>query len=180
MYKTAYYDYPELPEINDPQWTQVTIRSRVENATALRTEPDVYDDNIMMMVYSGDVVSVMRDCRYDKWIAAKVGYKMGWLNVSEIGFKLIRQSATPPPVYIPTPSYDMRDSAIESSPEWYEITTENAIPQELLTSQLDDVKRTTQTHEAAAVNSNDLCRIIKHLKGFAGAFSGRRAAAHRG
>lgn len=148
---------PSLPDFNDPSWTHTTIRAREFPCTDLRTTPTSEANNSILTVYAGDVVSVMREIRFGSWIAAKVGYKVGWLNAADIGFAMIRQPMVEPEPY-PEPPQPA------SATEWYRETSEEAIPQELLTSHADSINAQADTREQPRVGSGDVNRIIKFLK----------------
>jgi len=90
----------------------------------LRMLPDEGYGEIVLHVYTGDIVSVVRDLRFDYWIAAKVGYKIGWLNIYHVNFTLTKvlNTYTAP-----------RESVYDTT--WLEEETSEVIPQELLTSE---------------------------------------------
>jgi hypothetical protein len=121
----------------------------------------------LLLVYSGDVVSIMRQTRYGDWIAAKVGYKLGWLNYRHIDFMLMDIFEEHPHRHVKEtiPSDLMRQL---NGLEWED-------PDETLPSrnfylggyedEIDD-----EEDDDAPLSQSDVKRIIKHLKGIAGVF----------
>lgn len=76
--------YPELPKSNDPRWRQATVRPRRQKTSDLRTEPGVEMGSAVLTIYTGDVISIIRAVNHENWIAAKVGYKVGWLDSTHL------------------------------------------------------------------------------------------------
>lgn len=158
--------FPELPATNDPRWRQATVRVQGQANTELRTYPDETYSNVILYVYTGDIVSVIRESRFEFWIAAKVGYKIGWLNIYCVNFtltKVLNHYETPQTT---TP-------ALES--EWWAETGEHDVPQELITSQVEAFHEDIEPSTEKRISSKDVNRIIRFLKGLGGR-SNRRAA----
>lgn len=82
--------YPELPKSSDERWRQATVRPRRQKTSELRTQPGEGLGNAVLTVYAGDVISIIRGIHHDNWIAAKVGYKVGWLNSGDLDLALTK------------------------------------------------------------------------------------------
>lgn len=82
--------YPKLPKTNDPRWRQATVRPRRQRTSDLRTIPGEDLGSTVQTVYTGDVISIIRAVSYESWIAAKVGYRVGWLNSHDLDLALTK------------------------------------------------------------------------------------------
>lgn len=153
--RTTTYNTPPLPAQEDPAWIEVAVRSRLAASAELRSVPAPHAGALLMTVYTGDVIHVMRDVRCgEHWIAAKVGYKVGWLDVSCIAMAKIRQRSQPEPV---------REMGFN---EWLDTATEQSIPQEFLALQTQEMQSVTAQPDTPLVDSKDVNRIISRLKAF--------------
>lgn len=138
-----------LPRLDDPAWMEVAIRSRQAASTELRTAPA---GNVLMTVYSGDVIHVMREVRDGSWIAAKVGYKVGWLDTTYIGLAKIRRQERPPEPTVQPLEFN----------DWLETATEQAIPTDFLKLQTQEMPAVKVQRN---VGTSEVSRIIDRLKG---------------
>jgi len=112
--------YPQLPPPDDTRWQQALVLERRQRVTVLRDIPEDYGA-ALHDVHSGDMIYIIRAWRYDTWIAAMVGYRVGWLNIAHIKPRLLdpNQYYTPIPTHS-TPSYQ---SAVEDEPAPWEAPT---------------------------------------------------------
>lgn len=147
--------HPQLPESNDPRWRQVMVRVHGPGTAELRTYPEDQYSDVILYVYTGDLISVIKESRLGYWIAAKVGYKIGWLNIYYVNFTLTKVFDT-----YATPQESIHETG------WLEEETDQAVPQELLTSEVEAFRDELETPTEPRVTPKDLRRIIKHLKNF--------------
>jgi hypothetical protein len=168
--------YPMLPHWNDARWETATVRPKTRHMTELRNLPREKVSASLLLVYSGDVVSIMREMRYGDWIAAKVGYKLGWLNYRHVDFMLmdIFDDRSNRHIENTIPSDLMRQL---KGLEWED-------PDETLPSRNfylggyeDEIE--DEDEDDASLSQTDVKRIIKHLKGIAGVFRSAKNRRHR-
>ena len=141
--------FPNLPRHNDPRWQQVIVHPRRQRTTDLRSRPHPRVSQVVMTIHSGDIINVVSEIRFETWIAAKVGDRLGWLNTWYVGIEL--RDATQPvrPV---------------SAHDWMESTTEPSIPKELLVSQMESTLREVEQIEDR-LSTQEVNRIVRYLKG---------------
>lgn len=81
--------YPLLPDYDDPRWRDAVVRSRSQTTTELRRLPRSQLSQVIQTIYVGDSVAVMRKARYSNWIAVRVGYRVGWVDLMHVDFTLM-------------------------------------------------------------------------------------------
>lgn len=152
--------YPPLPGTDDPRWRYATVMARDELSTELLSQPHDRHSDALWLVHRGDMVWIMREVRHRQYVAAKVGYHIGWLNIVHVKPKLI------------APTEDDIPARKLATGEWLAAVNEPQVPQELLATEAEQFNHTAQTEQRAT--SRDVSRIIRFLQGITGAFSSNR------
>lgn len=104
--------YPLMPAADDDRWQSATIRARRQKSSTLRSLPHLRLSRSLSHVFAGDTVEVIREVRFEEWIAAKVGYQLGWLNTLDVDFVIMRPINTPDEA----PRRLQRDPEMETKP----------------------------------------------------------------
>lgn len=147
--------YPLLPHLDDSRWRAAIVRPKRQESTELRDLPRDKASETLTTVYSGDTVYIIRDIHYHSWVAAKVGYKIGWLNSWHIDLTMARW--------------------LNPEPEttWVQESQET-IPQELLISQIESLNEALDPETEIRLSKREVSRIIGYLKGIAHTLRGAK------
>ena len=161
-----------LPRWDDPRWESAAVRPKTRHMSELRTMPREGMSAALMLVYAGDMVSIMRGAYYGEWIAAKVGYKIGWINRRDVDFMLMN-------VHTERHHYDPDEtipSALMAQLRQMGMDVSNDYDD---ADQYGDYYDEPEKDEDAGLTKSELTRVIKHLKGIAGIFKGAKQRKRR-
>lgn len=151
--------YPLLPRLDDGRWRQAIVRPKRQDYTEVRDLPR-QKANLITTVYNGDTIAIILEVRYQHWVAARVGYKVGWLNSANIDLTMPRWLNTEP-IYHPEPA------------TWYD-EPDDHIPQELLTTELEALTDVIEHEPDVQLTKREVSRIIGYLKEIANTLRGAR------
>jgi hypothetical protein len=139
--------YPRLPLPEDERWQIAIVRPKTQKHAELRTLPRPKLSEALLTVYAGDTVFTVNTIRYGSWVAAKVGYKVGWMDTTLVELALTRVPAEPHPG-------DGHDD-------------DPAMPDEIL-MQMRAMGLSPEDKGEITLTAKDVTRIIRYLKGIAG------------
>lgn len=164
--------YPRCPDMGDPRWRDVAVRSRLQNQTDIKRFPTDAQGLEVATVYSGDTMSIIPEVKYQYFVVARLGYHVGWVNFNHV--KLVSlQSRNRGYLEETNPDVpDMRDERIAQQAEMMQRAQDAAYQQ---------TRYEEETHPAPPpmerkpppIASKDVNRIIHKLKSLGGLFSRR-------
>lgn len=85
--------FPRQPHVEDPRWREVAVRPRTQNQTAIKRFPVEAEGVEITTIFVGDTIAIMPEVQYHYFVAARVGYHVGWVNFKHV--KLVSLKASP-------------------------------------------------------------------------------------
>lgn len=172
--------FPRCPDYDDPGWCEVAVRSRTQSQTEIKRMPLDVNDADITTVFVGDTIAIMPEVKHQYYVAARVGYHVGWINFKHV--KLVslkprnRHLEETRPGTSPT-----RDERIAQYQEQLRQRQERQQAQEINYYHQQDTYDEQETQPAPAtipqyeppIPRKDVNRIIDKLKSLGGLF-GRR------
>ena len=76
--------YPRLPNVDDPLWRDVVVRSRIQNFTDVKRFPVDEDLMVIATVHAGDTISILPEVQHGYFVSARLGYHVGWINFKHV------------------------------------------------------------------------------------------------
>lgn len=76
--------YPRLPSVDDPQWRDVAVRSRLQDRTDVKRFPTDQQGLEIATVHAGDTISILPDVQHGYYVSARLGYHVGWINFKHV------------------------------------------------------------------------------------------------
>lgn len=166
--------YPRCPDMSDPRWRDVAVRSRSQNHTEIQRFPTEARGMEIATVYSGDTISIMPEVKYQYYVAARVGYHVGWVNFQHVKLVSLQSrnrgylEETKPNIphdqdqRIAQRQAEMQQRALEADQMHARIAEEETQP-----------ASPRMERKPAPIARKDVNRIINKLKSLGGIFSRR-------
>ena len=156
--------FPRRPKPDDSRWREVAVRARTQPQAEIKRLPVDSSSGTLAIVYLGDTISIIPEIQHEFWIAAKVGYHVGWINTRAVKLislrsrteRFLEETKPHDPVRI-TDTFPAHNSDRDAESE-----TQPAPPVQLA---LKPRQRRT-----SPLGRSDINRIINHLKGLGGLF----------
>lgn len=173
--------FPRSPDYNDPRWCEVAVRSRSQSQTEIKRIPLDVNEADITTVFVGDTIAIMPDVKHQYYVAARVGYHVGWINFKHVKLVSLRPRNRHLEETKPSTS-PQRDERIAQYQEQLRQRQERQQAQQInYYQQQDDTYEEQETQPAPAaiprqpanIKRNDVHRIIDKLKSLGGLF-GRR------
>ncbi len=77
---------PHLPDFSDARWREAAVAPAKQRSTQLRPAPRTTMSTGQATVFAGDIVHIIPELQHENWVAARVGRKIGWLNIEDVDF----------------------------------------------------------------------------------------------
>lgn len=78
--------FPKLPTPDDPRWRTILVCEGLRKKTELRRVPTTVLNTPELTIYAGSLIAILREAKFEDWIAVRVGTKVGWLNTRDVEF----------------------------------------------------------------------------------------------
>ena len=78
--------FPKLPTPDDPRWRTILVCEGLRKKTELRRVPTTVLNTPELTIYAGSLIAILREVKFEDWIAVRVGTKVGWLNTRDVEF----------------------------------------------------------------------------------------------
>ena len=171
--------YPRLPNTDDMRWREVAVRRRTRNQTNVLRFPVDGDDMAIMPVYAGDTIAIMPEVQYEYYVAARIGYHVGWINFKHV--KLLSLKAGRKSAFLEDTTPDVPPNRDERIAQHREMQQRAYIAEQEYQQAQDDyddyVEEETQPapppRREAPIPKKDVHRIIDKLKSLGSIFSRR-------
>ena len=178
--------FPRRPAVDDTRWRDVAVRSRSQEQTNINRFPLEESGMQIATVYAGDTISIMPEVQHEYFVAARIGYRVGWINFRHVklvslarGRRMLEETKPDPPVdrnaHIAHRQWTQHEERQYQEPSQYQ---EAQGYQETQYQQADYVEQETQPAPPLEripppIERNDVKRIINKLKSLGGIFSRR-------
>lgn len=174
--------FPRNPDYDDPRWCDVAVRSRTQSQTEVKRFPAEANGVDITTVFVGDTIAIMPEVKYQYYVAARVGYHVGWINFKHVKLVSLRPRNRHLEETKPDSS-SLRDERIAQYQEQLKRRQEQQQAQQIRYYQQQDEYEEQETQPAPATNPpprrqttvarKDVQRIIDKLKNL-GSLFGRR------
>ncbi len=160
--------YPRQPDVDDPRWRDVAVRRRTRNETSITRFPVDVDDVAIMHVYAGDTIAIIPEVQYEFFVAARVGYHVGWINFKHV--KLLSLKPNHKGGFLEDTRPDAPPNRDERIAQYKEMQARQYVPQ---TQFEEETQPTHVERQPPPIPKKDVRRIIDKLKSLGGMFSRR-------
>ncbi len=139
---------PRLPSRADSRWEQVLLHIHEGDTIAIYNLPRAKASIPTAELRENDMIQVIAAANYHHWIAAKSGHRVGWLNT-----RLVQLT-----------SFSMHDLDYFGEDDAQEITEKL----------IEKIQEPPALQRDVHLSSQEINRIINHLKGIARVLQGAR------
>lgn len=168
--------YPRIPEWDDTRWRDVAVRRRTHNQTSVLRFPAEADGIEIMPVYAGDTIAIIPEIQYEYYVAARIGYHIGWINFKHVKLLSLKPGRKSAFLEDTSPDAPIRDERITQARDMQE---RRYIPPAQYVDEGYDEYDEEETQPAPVerkpppIPKKDVNRIIDKLKSLGGLFSRR-------